>query len=120
MVPLHFVSRGHSLYSFSMMGQKEEWMRENPLVCFEVDDVRSFDDWTSVVVFGSYSELPERSDDARYAIELFQARPMWWEPGTARIPRSDNDRPSRPVFFRILMDRVTGRVAIPDALAGAL
>jgi len=55
------------LYGFTTPGQKVEWMRANPLVCVEMDEVAAFDQWVSVVVFGRYEELPEtpECDDAR-------------------------------------------------------
>jgi nitroimidazol reductase NimA-like FMN-containing flavoprotein (pyridoxamine 5'-phosphate oxidase superfamily) len=54
------------LYGFTTPGQKVEWMRANPRVCVEVDEVAAHDHWVSVVVFGRYEELPEvpGADDA--------------------------------------------------------
>lgn len=40
-VPIFFVYNDHHLYSASSQGQKVEWMRANPLVCVEVDEVAS-------------------------------------------------------------------------------
>ena len=34
-------------------------MRANPLVCVEVDEVVSPQEWVSVIVFGRYEELPD-------------------------------------------------------------
>jgi nitroimidazol reductase NimA-like FMN-containing flavoprotein (pyridoxamine 5'-phosphate oxidase superfamily) len=56
-VPVYFVYEKDSLYSFSTVGQKIEWMRANPLVCVEVDEVVNPQQWVSVVVFGRYEEL---------------------------------------------------------------
>ena len=59
-VPIHFsfdAERG-CLYAFSMVGQKIEWMRQNPLVCLEFDELTTHGQWASVVVFGHYEELP--------------------------------------------------------------
>jgi nitroimidazol reductase NimA-like FMN-containing flavoprotein (pyridoxamine 5'-phosphate oxidase superfamily) len=55
------------LYGVTIPGQKVEWMRANPLVCVEVDDIAADDRWVSVVVNGRYEELPEtvRIDDGR-------------------------------------------------------
>jgi hypothetical protein len=47
------------LYGFTTPGQKVEWMRTNPLVCVEVDEVATSDQWVSVIAFGRYEELPE-------------------------------------------------------------
>src|SRR5688500_16233879 len=45
------------LYSFSTVGQKIEWMRGNPKVCVEVDEISDQFHWTTVVLFGLYEEL---------------------------------------------------------------
>src|SRR5579871_3933811 len=45
------------LYGFTTPGQKVEWMRANPLVCVEVDDVTAPDHWVSVIITGRYEEL---------------------------------------------------------------
>ena len=59
-VPVHFAYDDNALYSFATVGQKIEWMRANPLVCVEVDEVVGQQQWVSVIVFGRYEELPVR------------------------------------------------------------
>jgi nitroimidazol reductase NimA-like FMN-containing flavoprotein (pyridoxamine 5'-phosphate oxidase superfamily) len=44
-------------YCFSTLGRKIEWMRENPLVCVEVDEIVAHDNWLSVVALGHYLEF---------------------------------------------------------------
>ncbi|CAN5382337.1 pyridoxamine 5'-phosphate oxidase family protein [soil metagenome] len=58
---------GAALYGFTTPGQKVEWMRANPQVCVEVDDVAEYDKWVSVIVLGHYEELPQAPgfDDQR-------------------------------------------------------
>ncbi|MHA6688761.1 pyridoxamine 5'-phosphate oxidase family protein [Mesorhizobium sp. A556] len=57
-VPFHYAFSDNHLYSFSLMGQKVEWMRQNDQVCVQVDEMESARKWQSVVVFGAYEELP--------------------------------------------------------------
>jgi nitroimidazol reductase NimA-like FMN-containing flavoprotein (pyridoxamine 5'-phosphate oxidase superfamily) len=52
------------LYGFTTPGQKLQWMRSNPLVCVEVDEVAAHDQWVSVIAFGRYEELPETTESA--------------------------------------------------------
>src|SRR5688500_6615380 len=47
------------LYGYTTLGHKVEWLRANPHVCVEVDEVTSCTRWKSVVAFGQYDELPE-------------------------------------------------------------
>jgi nitroimidazol reductase NimA-like FMN-containing flavoprotein (pyridoxamine 5'-phosphate oxidase superfamily) len=108
-VPIHLEFDGECLYGFATLGQKIEWMRLNPLVCVEVDDVTSQRQWSSVVAFGEYEELPATAahEESRGVAErLFQKRPMWWEP--ALVPLA-SDTPRDPILFRIRISRLTGR-----------
>src|SRR5438874_1265534 len=57
-VPVHLAFDGQFFYGYSTLGHKIEWMRQNPLICLEIDTVIGNSQWESVVVFGSYEELP--------------------------------------------------------------
>jgi uncharacterized protein len=110
-VPIHFDYYDGFLYGCSMPGQKIDWMRANPLVCVEIDDVTSREDWETAVVFGQYEELTDIAEyvHARKDAEiLFQRRPMWWEPST--VPLAGHQAQTA-ILFRILIDRMSGRRA---------
>ncbi len=144
------------LYGFTTPGQKIEWMRANPLVCVEVDDITAYDQWVSVIAFGRFEELTESpgSDGAllkapvrprevseetpalsgdsalgrcedeecggarERAWRFLKNNPAWLEPGcaawAARV-HCDAAGPLIPLYYRILIDRVTGREATRDA-----
>jgi nitroimidazol reductase NimA-like FMN-containing flavoprotein (pyridoxamine 5'-phosphate oxidase superfamily) len=113
-VPFYFAYHGNYLYSFSTVGQKIAWMRANPLVCVEVDEVTSPHKWESVVIFGRYEELPdtpESQPDREFAWKLLQHCATWWEPGYARTILHGKERRLEPIFYRIYIDRVTGHHA---------
>jgi nitroimidazol reductase NimA-like FMN-containing flavoprotein (pyridoxamine 5'-phosphate oxidase superfamily) len=107
----YFDSDTDSLYGFATVGQKIEWMRANPKVCVELDDVTDQFHWTSVVVFGRYEELvsPDASPALERARDLFAQHPQWWLPGTATLA-TGHDHAS-PVMYRVRIDSVTGRRA---------
>jgi uncharacterized protein len=144
-VPIYFVYEEPYVYGFTTLGQKVEWLRSNPLVCVELDEVENFDQWMSILLFGSYEELPELpgtpefdqeqrrehepwqamvrptsvssppGQQARlHAHELLQAhRVPWWEPGSASGTHRKPGQPSPSIFYRIHIDRITGRRATP-------
>ena len=115
-VPIHVAFDGVSLYGYSTLGQKIEWMRQNPLICLEIDEIVGATQWESVVVFGNYEELlstPEYEDSRREAERLFQRRPMWWEP--ASVPLAGRGQRLR-ILFRLQLHGLTGRRAVPDAV----
>jgi len=101
------------LYSFSTLGQKITWMRANPHVCVEVEELVSPQDWATVIVIGRYQELTTEKDRT-YAHDLLERRPAWWEPGYSRTVMEGKERPLKPVYFRILIDQITGHRGIPD------
>jgi nitroimidazol reductase NimA-like FMN-containing flavoprotein (pyridoxamine 5'-phosphate oxidase superfamily) len=115
-VPIYFVYDAHYIYSFSTVGQKIEWMRANPLVCVEADDVANSTQWQSVIVIGRYEELPDTSEwhDAHaFAYKLLHQKAMWWEPGYAKTIIKGAGRPLIPVFYRIFIDQISGHCASP-------
>ena len=115
-VPVYFVYEKNSLYSFSTVGQKIEWMRANPLVCVEVDEVVSPQQWVSVVVFGRYEELldaPEWQGAREFAYKVLQQSAMWWEPAYVKTGSPERQRPLVPVFYRIHVVRITGPPRYP-------
>ena len=59
-VPIYFAYEPDHLYGFTTLGRKVEWMRSNPLVCVEVDEVLSHFRWSSVVVLGRYENFQTR------------------------------------------------------------
>jgi nitroimidazol reductase NimA-like FMN-containing flavoprotein (pyridoxamine 5'-phosphate oxidase superfamily) len=117
-VPTRVDLEGEFLYGYATLGQKIEWMRQNPLVCLGVDELTSHGDWVSVIVLGRYEELPhtpQYEDERRTAERLFQRHAMWWEP--AGVPLAHREQ-RMPVVFRIRMDRVTGRRATSGGAEG--
>ena len=116
-VPINFAFDGRYLYGFTTLGQKVEWMRSNPLVCFEVDEVKNHNHWMSVIVFGRYEELPDTPENElarRQAYAFLQKRVMWWEPAYISQEHRDQPHSLTPIFFRISVDSITGHRANPD------
>lgn len=110
-VPIHYSydPAGRCLFAFSTVGQKIDWMRENPLVCVEVDEISDKDHWTTVLIFGRYQELTDSEEDARArrtAQTLFEGRPRWWYPAAAKVGSREHHE---MVLYRIIIDQVSGR-----------
>lgn len=113
-VPIYFSFDGRHIYGFSTLGQKVEWMRTNPQVCLEIDEEKSHDRWTSVIVYGRYEELPDEPpfDGARVAAqEVLKKRAMWWEPAYLPTEQYDVAHSVTPIFYRIHIESITGRRA---------
>jgi uncharacterized protein len=121
-VPIDFAYQDGYLYGFATVGQKIEWMRANPCVCVQIDAVTDRDQWLSVIVTGSYEELPDTpqlEQKALTAYEIIRKRALWWQPGYVSGLYRDPARPPAPVFYRIRIDKITGRRAFPDPTEAA-
>ena len=115
--PFYFAYHDHCICSFSTVGQKIEWLRANPLACVEVDEIETPQQWTSVIVFGTYEEIPATADERstrNQIYELLQQRPTWWEPGYVRTIVHGTPRPLTPVYFRLTVKVITGHRASQD------
>ena len=116
-VPIYFVCEPNHLYGFTTPGRKVEWMRVNPLVCVQADEVLSQDKWTSVVVLGRYEELSETreySEERNKAQSLLVKRTSWWVTAYVASVVRGHAEPPLPVFYRIHITDITGLRASPE------
>jgi nitroimidazol reductase NimA-like FMN-containing flavoprotein (pyridoxamine 5'-phosphate oxidase superfamily) len=113
-VPISFAYSANSIYGFSTVGQKIDWMRANPLVCLQVDEIVSRQDWQSVVVSGRYVELSDNYPERVIAHDLLAKSASWWEPGYAATLVEGKTRPLEPIYFRISIDKLAGRQGQPQ------
>ena len=123
-VPIYFAYGPDHLYGFTTVGRKIEWMRLNPSVCVEVDEITSHTSWTSVIVSGRYEELPdtpEYQSERQQAQMLLEKRFLWWQTAYAaeQLRRGGGGKPSAALFYCIHIDEMTGRRAVPDAVEAA-
>ena len=104
-VPVIHAYDGDGIYVASVEGQKVRMMRQNPNVCYEVDEYRGAGGWRSAIVQGVYEELDAAG--SKRALELLGER----FPG--RDDRSGERRRSaagqEPVCFRIRVQTASGR-----------
>lgn len=113
-VPITIAFEDRRLYSFSLPGQKIDWMRQNAKVCLQVGDFGQGSGWKSVVVSGTYEELPDRIGSKRereHAWSLISKCANWWEPGGLKPLAAVV--PAQHMFYRIIIETVSGRQAVP-------
>ena len=115
-VPISYVYERNRLYGFSTFGQKIEWMRTNPSVCVEIDEIADRHHWASVVIIGHYDELhdlPQNREKRNHAREVLASRSLWWEPAFSfRKMKSDN--PDH-LFYTIEIVSMTGYRTVSES-----
>ncbi|MCW3091984.1 MAG: pyridoxamine 5-phosphate oxidase family protein [Ferruginibacter sp.] len=115
-VPVNYVFDGKYIIAHSSMGMKIEIMRNNPQVCFEVDEMKSFTQWKSVIAWGEYQEL-QAERERYYAIKLFVDRMMHIKISETALPPVIHEKPGhsrqsshiKPVIYRIVVNELSGR-----------
>jgi nitroimidazol reductase NimA-like FMN-containing flavoprotein (pyridoxamine 5'-phosphate oxidase superfamily) len=104
-------------YAFTMPGRKLDLMRANPRVALLVEESGHGRGWRSVVAEGRFEELPDRIGHKRLrdrAWTLLSRHVDWWEPGALKPVAPAPADHSPHVFFRIHVERMTGREAIDE------
>jgi uncharacterized protein len=116
-VPVYLAYQPRYIYIFSTFGQKIEWMRSNPKVCIQVDEIATESEWASVIANGRYQELaePNYAVERAHARELLGKQHRWWLNALAeRHQKSSKDLLIEPLFFRVQIDSITGLHSLPE------
>lgn len=114
-VPINYYYDGEAIVMHSEVGLKVHMMRQNPHVCFEVDELTDFTNWKSVIVFGRYQEI-EEVEEKKEVMDAFVNSMMHIKLSeTALLPEIHKQRlhprtgPLDTVIFKILIEKMTGR-----------
>ena len=96
--------------SFRLLVKKYIWMRANPKVCIEIDEITNRSRWVSVIAYGLYQELPEPQFEAEraHARKLLERYSRWWLTSLAGRRAKTRDDFIEPLFFRVHVDSLTG------------
>jgi uncharacterized protein len=116
-VPVSFSYETDRVYIFSTLGKKIKWMRQNPKVCLQVDEMGSRSSWTSVVITGTYLELlePQYTAEREHALEQLAQYSEWWRNPLAQRREQTSDLSIESVFFRIDIVSMSGLRGIHEA-----
>jgi nitroimidazol reductase NimA-like FMN-containing flavoprotein (pyridoxamine 5'-phosphate oxidase superfamily) len=109
-VPISIAFEQDYLYSFSTLGQKIKWMRANPKVCVQIDEVNAQSRWVSVLATGLYQELrePQFETERAHARKLMNRQHHWWLNALAERQTKSDDDLIDTLFFRIHLESLSG------------
>jgi uncharacterized protein len=109
-VPIYFACEKSYIYVFSTLGQKVKWMRANPKVCVQADEIQNQGEWISVIVDGESQELvlPRYTAERQHATSLLAARYHWWLNAFGERQARVGDKAIEPLFFRIRIHSISG------------
>lgn len=116
-VPITYAYHNQCIYAHSREGLKIHMMRQNPSVCFEVDQMENHANWRSVIVWGTYEELryPPEQEEGRRIINNRLSPYITSETVMPAHHFEERDmppiveKPMKPVVFRIKITESSGR-----------
>jgi len=122
-VPVHYVYEDPYIYVHSADGLKISLMRKNPAVCFEIDEIRDFFNWQSVICWGVFEEITDLREQQQAMqkiidrIEPFLAKNEDAHPshGIADLA-SEIGATKDLMIYRIKFDQKTGKFEHRDLL----
>lgn len=109
--PLNFVLDGEWIFGRTSEGEKLNTLRHHRWVAFQVDEVASPVEWTSVVVRGPFHLLHEdRSAEGEKVLRRARAAVSRRFPGAFD---EGDPAPHRNLLFGIAIQELSGRTATP-------
>lgn len=118
-VPLIYAYQHGAIYILTVEGQKTRALRDNPAVCFEIDEYDSATgSWRSVIIHGTFEELTGAESEEAFRALRARHGGRRQSPDASREPQ---ERPRPTVAFRIRINSATGRaltrVSTPQGFA---
>jgi nitroimidazol reductase NimA-like FMN-containing flavoprotein (pyridoxamine 5'-phosphate oxidase superfamily) len=113
-VPVNYLFEYGRVLCHSYDGQKVAMMRKYPDVCFEVEQIHSFNHWKTVVGWGTFEELTDASDIAEAKLQLTDAMLAQKASLTSSAPAGEvqhhpDSSSATMVYYRIRFNELSGR-----------
>lgn len=114
-VPVNYVYKNGVIYAHSGPGKKIEMMRENPNVCFEVDEIESIFRWKSVIAWGEFKEIKDIAEQEQtMQLLIHRIMPLVDHPGghpSHGITANEFDMGTQIdlIVYKIVLNKTTGR-----------
>ena len=107
-VPMHYAYDGKELYFFTTEGMKTQFIRSNPQVCLQVEEITDGANWRSVMVVGEAVELT-LAQDMRRAMKLITERNPSLTPAISSTQVDSLGRAVEIAIYRIAPEIIDGR-----------
>lgn len=111
-VPVTYAYDGERVICHSGRGDKIRMMRENPVVCFEVEQVENLANWSSVIAEGRFEELEGTDAEAATSLLVDRLLPIIAS-ATARPHEVGHSGITDSVIYSIRLGSKSGRYERP-------
>ena len=106
--PMHYAYDGKELYFLTTEGMKTQFLKRNPQVCLQVEQVTDSSHWRSIMVIGHAERLTEPKETERAIHQITERNPTL----TPAISATQIDAMGRAVqiaLYRIQPEIMDGR-----------
>lgn len=110
-VPVHYAYCDGEIFIYTTEGKKSEFIKENPRVCLQAEEVTDDQHWQSVIVDGVAERLTEEAERDK-AFKLIVGVNPTLTPAVSIHWMDDWVRENIEVIYRIKPGRMSGRRAI--------
>jgi len=110
-VPMNYAYDGKELYFFTTHGMKTQFIRTNPQVCLQVEEVVDGTSWRSVMVVGRAIELT-LADEMQRAMKLITERNPALAPAISDTQIDSLGRAVEIALYRITPEIIDGRQTV--------
>ena len=107
LVPISYVYEDGYIYSHSQDGKKIHMMRKSPRVCVQVEEVKDFFHWRSVLAWGKFEEL--KDEDASIAMHNIVKKLATGEQRRSELEVYFESQLESAIMYRIKVETITGR-----------
>jgi nitroimidazol reductase NimA-like FMN-containing flavoprotein (pyridoxamine 5'-phosphate oxidase superfamily) len=113
-IPIAYAYDGIYIYSHAREGTKIDFMRKNPQVCLEIDQIDNLSNWRSVMVWGSFEELKgEAAETAMQLLKnrLYPLKTSFYSQSLWELTAKERGytKETKEVLYRIRITQKTGR-----------
>ena len=114
-VPVNYQHKPGYVQCYSLIGEKVKIMRTHPDVCFEVEEIKDNDHWTTVICWGRYEEITDERElellRPEYTEYMLRMRATISTPSPSEQPHPQHSEAelSAPVIYRIRFTKYSGR-----------
>lgn len=113
-IPVTYAFDGYAIIGQTNEGKKLDIVRQNPVICFQVDNVIDMSNWRSVIVAGVFEEL---EGDAADSARAYLSDHVWPMMTSSTIHLHEHsaatdipiDTRVKTIMFSIKVDEKSGR-----------
>lgn len=110
-VPINYAYDGKDLYFFTTHGMKTRYIKANPQVCLQVEEIKDARHWRSVMVVGRATEITSPEESER-AMKLITERNPELTPAISATQVDAIGRAVEIALYRVTPEIIDGRQTV--------